>query len=79
MLEGEGSSPVRDVGFSLICDTDWRLGCQGFFPGTPVCSTSLRAPSKKNPIPNSVVATGASHNVVVTVYVRCVSECVRST
>ena len=43
MLEGEGSIPIRDVGFSqLMRDTDKWAGCRGFFQGTPVCSPSLR-------------------------------------
>ena len=43
MLEGEGSIPIRDDGFSpLRCDTDDRAGCQVFFQGAPVCSPSLR-------------------------------------
>ena len=42
MLEGEGSIPVRDAGFSsVICSTNSREGCRAFPPGTPVCSPSL--------------------------------------
>ena len=58
MLEGEGSSPVRDFGLSppIICDTDWLAGCLGFSLGYPVCSPSLRYLKNKNYIPNSVIA-----------------------
>ena len=60
ILEGEGSIPIRDIGFSPhICDTDSVISGQavgGFSPGTPVCSPGLGYLQNNILIPNSVIA-----------------------
>ena len=59
MFEGEGSIPVRDIGFSpllliLIPISGQAVG--GISPGTPVCSPSLGYLQNKNLILNYVIA-----------------------
>ena len=65
MLEGEGSIPVRDVGFSPLKIVIPISGqAVGFFSlDTPVCSPSLRYLQNTNLIPNSVIAELALRTV----------------
>ena len=68
VLEGEGSSSVRDVGFSPLYVIP--ISGQRFSPDTLVCSPSLKYLQNKNLIQNSVIAEQALCTKVVTVLMQ---------